>query len=161
MYPSIYERLAGVNAASAEDSSLYDAYTIRYQSAYSQLDVGYENYYDAAYYLLYATGAAGSLASISGSDIARGMQRLLSGRLEFGVGPDDLPSALSALSTPNATITLNGTMGPPTWDPATGGRTDPGSVWCVDSSGTQRADVLRYDTTNHSLVGTFPCITGF
>jgi hypothetical protein len=74
----------------------------------------------------------------------------------------DIPKALGALqSSSQATIALSGTDGPPTFDPGTGAKLGPGSIWCVDSSSKQRADVLRYDDASQTLVGTFPCFSGF
>lgn len=161
--PSVRLRFAGVNVASAVDQKLYNTYQIAFDTAYPEAagHRGYENFYDAAYYLIYSAAAAGNVPSLSGDDLARGMGRLLSGPA-FGVGQMDIPDALSALqSSSKAKITLNGTDGPPSWDPGTGGKVGPGSVWCVDSSSKQRADVLRYDDADKTLTGTFPCFTGF
>lgn len=157
--PSVRTRFAGVNVASAVDQKLYNTYQIAFDTAYPEAagHRGYENYYDAAYYLIYSAAAAGNVPTLSGDDLARGMSRLLSGQA-FGVGQMDIPDALSALqSSSRAKITLNGTDGPPSWDPGTGGKVGPGSVWCVDSSSKQRADVLRYDDTTQTLTGTFSC----
>jgi hypothetical protein len=153
-------RFAGVNGASALDQTLYNTYQIAFDTAYPEVagQRGYENFYDAAYYLIYSAAAAGSVQSLGGDDLARGMGRLLTGP-SWGVGYADIPYALSALQT--GKITLNGTDGPPSFDPGTGAKLGPGSVWCVDSSLKQRADVLRYDPTSQALTGTFPCFTGF
>jgi hypothetical protein len=161
--PSVRTRLAGVNEASAVDQTLYNTYQIAFDTAYPDVagQRGYENFYDAQYYLLYSAAAAGSVQTLTGDDLARGMARLLSGP-SFGVGQNDIPNALSSLqSSSEATIALSGTDGPPTFDPGTGSKVGPGSVWCVDSSSVQQADVLRYDSTTMGLTGTFPCITGF
>jgi hypothetical protein len=163
--PTVRVRMVGVNVASAVDQKLYNSYQIAFDAAYPEVvgDRGYENFYDAAYYLIYSAAAAGNVATLSGDDLARGMGRLLSGPA-FGVGQTDIPNALSALqSSAQAKITLNGTDGPPAWDPGTGGKVGPGSIWCVDSGLKQRADVLRYDDTSKTLTGTFPssCFSGF
>jgi hypothetical protein len=161
--PSVRTRLAGVNVASAEDQTLYNTYQIAFDTAYPEVagQRGYENFYDAAYYLIYSAAAAGSVSSLSGDDLARGMGRLLSG-MSFGVGQSDIPRALLALqSSSQAKIALSGTDGPPTFDPGTGEKLGPGSIWCVDSSSKQRADVLRYDDDTKTLTGTFPCFSGF
>jgi hypothetical protein len=160
---SLHTRLAGVNVASALDQTLYNTYQIAFDTAYPEVagQRGYENFYDAAYYLVYAAAAAGSVKTLTGDDLARGMARLVSGQ-PFGVGQSDIPSALSALqSSSQATIALSGTDGPPSFDPGTGSKIGPGSVWCVDSASKQRADVLRYDESTSTLTGTFPCIAGF
>jgi len=46
-------------------------------------------------------------------------------------------------------------MGPPTFDPDTGLRHMPGSIWCIDENTHYQADVLRLDGSE--LVGEFPC----
>jgi hypothetical protein len=161
--PALRTRIAGVNLASAPDQTLYNTYQIAFDTAYPEVagQRGYENFYDAAYYLIYSAAAAGSVQSLSGDDLARGMGRLLSG-LPFGVGSSDIPKALSALqSSSQAKVALSGTDGPPTFDPGTGEKLGPGSIWCVDSSSKQRADVLRYDDATKNLTGTFPCFSGF
>ncbi len=161
--PNVRTRMVGVNVASAVDQTLYNTYKISYNAAYSGGQLGYENYYDAAYYMIYSAAAAGNVPSLTGDDLARGMGRLLSGQA-FGVGQMDIPQALGVLqSSSQAKITLNGTDGPPTWDPGTGGKVGPGSVWCVDNTSKQRADVLRYDDTSKTLTGTFPtaCFASF
>jgi hypothetical protein len=160
---SVRLRFAGVNVASAVDQTLYNTYQIAFSAAYPEAtdELGYENFYDAAYYLIYSAAAAGNVASLSGDDLARGMGRLLSGPA-YGVGQKDIPNALQALqSSSQAKITLNGTDGPPSWDPGTGGKIGAGSVWCIDSSNKQRADVLRYDDTSKMLTGTLPCFANF
>jgi hypothetical protein len=161
--PAVRLRLAGTNVASAVDPKLYNTYQIAFDTAYPEVagTRGYENFYDAAYYLIYSAAAAGNVQSLTGDDFARGMGRLLSGQA-FGVGLAEIPFALSALqSSSQAKITLNGTDGPPSFDPGTGGKAGPGSVWCVDSSSKTRSDVLRYDDTNQTLTGTFPCFSDF
>ncbi len=161
--PTVRQRMAGINFASAVDGSLNESYQLAFDQAYPEVAGrrGYENFYDATYYLLYALAAAPSDAPPTGDGLALGMKRLLAGDA-FGVGKDDLPGAFSALSgDAETTISLNGTLGPPDFDPATGGRVSPGSVWCVDASGNQRIDVLRYDPEGNLLTGTFPCFSGF
>ena len=156
--PDLYTRVAGVNYAGAEDRTTYDAYEARFDAANPAIAPtrGYENFYDAAYYTLHAAAAAGGLAPLVGSDIVTGMRRLLSGALTFSVGPDDLLPAFIALETPGNSITLNGTMGPPNFDPRTGSRHEPGSVWCVDKAHDIYTDVLRLDAAG-DLTGSFPC----
>ena len=78
-----------------------------------------------------------------------------------------MPTAMATLAVGSATIQLNGTLGPPNFNPVDGTRESPGSVWCIDSTATFQADVLRYvpdasgDPTLATLGGTFPCISGF
>jgi len=156
--PSVYTRLAGVNWAAAEDSTVYDQYQAHFDAAYPALagTHGFENFYDAGYYMLYAAAAAGTVSPLMGSDLVNGMRRLLSGRFTFNVGPDDLLPAFTALETPGSSIELDGAMGPPNFDPRTGSRSEPGSVWCVDKKHALHTDVLRMDAAGN-LTGTFPC----
>jgi hypothetical protein len=158
LVPKIYSRLAGVNYAAAEDSRVYDDYQARFDAAYPAFagTRGNENFYDAAYYVSYAAAAAGTVTPLFGSDLVNGMRRLLSGRVEFRVGPSDLSAAFMALEAQGSSIVLNGAMGPPNFDPRTGARTEPGTVWCVDVAGKMHADVLRLDASGN-LLGTFPC----
>jgi hypothetical protein len=70
----------------------------------------------------------------------------------FGVGAD-IQAALTVLEQSNNTkIRLIGAMGPPNWDPA-GARQDAGSVWCINSSKAEVADVLRYNPLPEALEG--------
>jgi hypothetical protein len=167
--PQIKTRLAGVNGPAAEDQTLYKTYTRAWDTAYPMKAGvrGYENFYDAAYYLTYAAAAAARGGTQStGVDLARGMQLLLTGpgRPLHSVGTEDMPSAMRDLTT--GPITLNGTLGPPDFDPSSGTRQAAGSVWCVDSANVTQSDVLRYSNpsgtaVDATLVGTFPCIAGF
>lgn len=168
--PEVRSRLVGVNAAAAEDPTLYQDYLGRWNEAYIELRDfgGYENYYDAPYYLIYSAMAAGSVLG-SGIDLRDGMLRLLEGE-EYNMGPSDLLRVQSALNVPRATIQLNGTMGPPDFDRPTGTRAAVGSAWCVDSRDidddgdndvVNLPDVLRYDPNTKTMDGVMPCIDGF
>jgi hypothetical protein len=149
-------RVLGVNYAAAADPTIYDAYQARFDAAYSGFPAasGKENFYDAAYYLIYSAAAA-SASPLKGDDLSQGMERLLAGPA-FNVGPDDVASAYRALGVANSSITLNGAMGPPDFDRATGARQTPGTVWCVDDTYTLRMDVLRLNADGR-LTGEFPC----
>jgi hypothetical protein len=142
---ALAERIVGVNGAAAEDSTNYERYTLAWDGAFPG-DVGirgYENFYDAAYYLIYAAAGAGQFLTGNGLDLKRGMARLLSGPI-YNVGDRDIPNALQALAQASATIQLNGTLGPPDFNPISGTRESPGSVWCIDSAGVFHADRWRY-----------------
>ena len=160
---SVRGRMAGVNWAAAEDSATYDDYIGRWETAFpEERDVrGLENYYDAAYYLIYAAAGAGQLLT-NGTHLVDGMARLLSGT-RYNVGPSDMPRAMQALNQSAANIALYGTLGAPNFSSLDGTRQAPGSVWCVDSTNVTRSDVLRYvpgsaeDASTASLQGTFPC----
>jgi hypothetical protein len=164
--PAIRERVAGVNWPAAEDPAIYDEYLAAFDAANSDVagradTRGYENFYDAAYYLLYAIAAKPGSAPLNGAGLATGMTRLMSGT-EYAVGSRQMEAAFNHLrSSPTAKLKLIGAMGPPNFDALTGTRLDAGSVWCYDSSNIFRADVLRYDPSAAMLLGTFPCISGF
>jgi branched-chain amino acid transport system substrate-binding protein len=158
-------RIVGVAPASAEDLTLYDQFMVRFRTAnpYFQNPGGFENFYDAAYLLANAMFAAGSVAKLSGPDIARGMQRIIAGNVSIDVGPMAIADGFSALAA-GGNIRINGTMGPADFDPGTGSRRGNGSVYCIQRSGSQLSfmyDVLRYDKTTQTLNGSFPCFAGF
>jgi hypothetical protein len=151
-------RIIGTNYAAATDPTVYDAYVAHYAATFpGQAGTeGYENHYDAGYYLLYAAIAAGARATLTGPDLTTGMRRLLGGSSAFAVGPTDLPDASRQLRTPSNSITLNGAMGPPDFDAATGVRHDSSTVWCVGPDLAVHADVLRLDGDGN-LTGDFSC----
>jgi hypothetical protein len=161
-------RMLGVNWAAAPDTTAYDAYVGRWQFAFpaSRDMLGYENFYDAAYYLIYAAAAAGQNLQ-SGANIAQGMSRLLTGPA-YSVGPDRMGQAMGILSVPSASIRLDGTLGPPDFN-LDGTRNSPGSIWCIDSGGVYHPDWLRYapgpdnDPTRATLTNGISanCVPGF
>jgi hypothetical protein len=160
--PDMRQRLIGLNAPAATDTTLYDDYIVTWPSTFDgeAAPLGRENFYDAAYYLLYSAVGAGQLLT-SGNDLARGMGRLLSGPQTFGVGARDLPDAAAALINSSAGITLNGTLGPPNFD-INGGRDDAGSVWCFNNIGLQRSDVMTYNKDTQQMDGSLDaCFPGF
>jgi hypothetical protein len=156
--PTLQTRTLGVNYASAVDTSLRDAYIKRFESKFPSATgfEGFENNYDAMYYLLYAFVGAGNVAAYTGADLARGMTRLLSG-LKIDVDPAQISTGTAALQNPTTKIELHGTMGPPNFDPGSGARQSEGSVWCVDASAEAVDDALRLDETKEQLVGDFTC----
>ncbi len=161
------ERMLGVNWAAAEDSSLYGTYYVNLFGSYGDSGLtltGSENFYDAAYYLMYSVAAAGQVPSLSGSDVAAGMKRIVTGSTSFDVGRADVGDALIALGT-GGKIALQGTLGPPDFDTATGARHGLPSIYCVDGAEANMSfvpDVLTYDPDAEDLVGSDPCgITGF
>lgn len=159
------KRFVGVAPASAEDLTLYDQFMVRFRTAnpYFQNPGGFENFYDAVYLLADAMFAAGSVAKLSGPDIARGMQRVIAGNVSIDIGPMTIADGFSALAA-GGNIRLNGTMGPADFDPGTGSRRGNGSVYCIQRSGSKLSfayDVLRNDKSTQTLSGTFPCFAGF
>ena len=157
-YPTVRSRMASVNWPGAVDATLYDAYLDRYTLTFGVRNEGYENYYDAAYYLVYAMAGG---RSASATAIAAGFKRLLAGT-EYRVGQTDMVGLLNRLASPTGDVRLVGTMGNANWSVITGGRTDAGSVWCVTPTGEQHSDVLRPSTPTmsgevESLSGKFDC----
>jgi hypothetical protein len=158
-------RFVGVAPASAEDLALYNQFLVRFRTAYPRFENpgGFENFYDAVYLLANAMFAAGSVPSLTGPDIARGMQRIISGNLNIDVGPTTIADGFSALAA-GGSIRIKGTMGPADFDPGVGARRSNGSVYCIQRTGPQLSfayDVLRYDSGNAALSGEFPCFAGF
>jgi hypothetical protein len=114
------------------------------------------NYYDAVYFLAYATVAAGTDQPLSGDGLLRGMQRLQSGD-PYAPGLHDVSHVLSLLSDATTTITLNSTLGPPGFDPKTGVRHIQGSTFCFRPKGSSLSvdlDVKYYDPTTQDFTGT-------
>jgi hypothetical protein len=139
-------RMAGINAAASTDRTLVNAYVNLYKSEFpgegSYTDL--ENFYDAPYFLMYAAAAAVPISSqLRGQDLVDGMKRLIDmGGPQYRIGINDVPRTLQALA--NGSIRLDGAMGPPEFNPNTGSRETPGSVWCGNSSNALVSYVLRY-----------------
>jgi hypothetical protein len=158
-------RIVGVAPASAEDLSLYDAFLVRFRTAYPQFKNpgGFENFYDALYLLGNAMFAAGSVPKLTGADIARGIQRVVAGNVVVDVGPTKIADGFSALAA-GGNIRINGTMGLSDFDPGVGARRGTGSVYCIQTQSGQLSfayDVLRYDRGTGALDGELSCISGF
>lgn len=155
--PPLHRRIAGINWAGAVDRTVYDEYAFQLETNYENVEfpISGENLYDGAYFLLYATAAAGNPSS--GKLLADGMSRLVSGPPSFAVGRRDLNLALTTLHTSFAnTIELIGSMGAPAFDLG-GGRREAGAVYCINSQLGYLPDGLRYDPDSEQLTGTFPC----
>lgn len=158
-------RMVGVAPAAPEDMSLYEQFLVRFRTEYPDFENpgGLENFYDAVYLLANAMYAAGSVPEITGTDIARGMQRVVSGAISVDIGPTHIADGFAILSTGSA-INLNGTMGPSDFDPGVGARHGAGSVYCFlpqDGTVSYAYDVLRYDPRSDELSGDFPCFPDF
>jgi hypothetical protein len=162
------ERIVGVNFASAPAANrkIYDDYLLRLKAEYKATGLmldGTENFYDAAWFTLYAVAAAGSPPSLTGSEVAAGMQRLLSGP-DWEVGPVDVANILATLKVSGSTLSLQGALGPPDYNVGTGVRTAKPSVWCLGGGFPDyvfQSDVMSYDATNDTLIGDLPCVPGF
>jgi hypothetical protein len=160
----LYDRVAGINYAAAEDDTLYKAYLSAFEATFPNDAYlgGTENFYDAAYFLIYSAVAAGNAQPLDGSRMALGFERLLEGPA-YPVGGMHIPAVAKALRS-EPSIALQGTMGPPTFDPTTGAWRGNGSVFCIDENAEGDAflmDVMRYDRDTGELSGDFPCIEGF
>jgi hypothetical protein len=155
-------RMAGVNYAAAPEEFRYiiDAWLDSYANMFpddpgtptvNESDTtGYENYYDAPWYVFGAIAATtGRTDTFTGLDLAQGMLRLQNPNGdEYAVGGDDIEDVVDALAD-GESIEYIGTMGLPTFE-SSGARTGSGSVWCVTNYDTtppiqQLADVLRVD----------------
>ena len=129
-------RMVGVNYAQNTNDALYRSYLTRLQGAYSNVDgnvlAGYENYYDAAYYLLYSVAAA-NRTTYSGADIRDALtERVVFGSEPLDIGPNAIASTVRDFGNdPGFSIKLTGTMGPPNFDRATGTRVSETAAWCV------------------------------
>jgi len=149
----LYQRILGINWPAAVDQSVYEDYQARWIAAHSKRQDGYENFYDAMYYLLY--GVAAGRVPLTGAKIAASILRVTASGTKIplvDVGPgSDMTNYVTKLGTDSTTkIELIGALGPPNWD-AYGGRNDPGSVWCVDVVGVYKPDQLRYDSGTSKL----------
>lgn len=153
-------RTFGVNFAGAADTTLYDRYLSKLKSTYGSTGLvfdGSENFYDAAYFLMYAIAGAGSPPRLTGREVALGMTRLVTGKTEYAVGTRDVSHVIGTLlGSADSAIALQGTMGPPTFNTSTGVRLGLPSVYCA-GSGTFVQDAMRYDPETKSLEARHPC----
>lgn len=158
-------RVLGVAPASAADLTLYNQFLVRFRTAYPRFENpgGFENFYDAVYLLANAMFAGGSVPKLTGPDVARGVQRVITGSTIISVGPTFIADGFTALAA-GGNIRLNGTMGLADFDPGIGARRGAGSVYCINRTpdGLSFAyDALRYDAANRTLTGDLPCFSGF
>jgi hypothetical protein len=168
-----HRRFMGVNAAGAEDQTLYNEYYTRLTTSFTGALRDAENFYDALYFLGYAIHKAGPTTVLSGRGIAAAMPSLISGVREFNVGPVDRLNALGFLSGPQP-MRLIGTLGPPDFNPNTGSRVDTGGIYCFhwnqlstdEIIATDHSDVMRFDNVQKQLrfselyaeTGSAPCL---
>jgi hypothetical protein len=141
------ERYIGVGIAGPEDNTAQFEYESRLGAAFNNVFADTANYYDATYLLAYAMYGAGIEEPLTGSSIARGMQRLLSGPA-LAIGPNTILSTFEVLRNPDASAEILSTLGPPSFDAATGVRQVDGSVYCFNRDGkdvTVTIDSYRFD----------------
>lgn len=141
-------RFLGVGIAGPEDRTAQFDYEGRLGGMFGNVFADTANYYDSTYLLAYAMYAAGIEQPLSGTSIALGMQRLISGPA-IPIGPNDILATYDALSaSPDATVEIQSTLGPPSFDASTGVRPIDGNVYCFHRSGkdiTVRTNTYRYD----------------
>jgi hypothetical protein len=150
---SQHERYLGVGIAGPEDNSAEFEYQSRLGALFGNVFNDTANYYDATYLLAYAIYGAGIEEPLTGSSIARGMQRLLSGP-RLAIGPNDILATFDALRAPGGTVEILSTLGPPSFDPQTGVRQIDGNVYCFNREGkevTVTVDSYRFDRTLNEL----------
>ncbi len=164
-FDDVHPRLLGVNFGAAEDPTLYQLYLSKLEDTYR--DVGFslagsENFYDAAYYLMYAIVGAGEPPRLTGNEIALGMTRLVNGRVEFNVGSMDANDVVGTLrGSISSEISLIGTMGPPDFNTSTGARRGRPTIYCIDGNGDYVQNAMLYDVETGTLSGSPPCVADF
>ncbi len=158
--PPLAERIVGVNYASAQDvrsKSLYSSYLSRLIGFYGSgplqpLLAGTENYYDAAYSIIYAVAASAANGDdVTATGIRDGLQDRVYSRdpdaESIDIGPSHVLEAMQTLGALTRTMSLYATMGPPDFDRASGTRVVTTSAWCVDGTTTDPyvMDALIFD----------------
>jgi hypothetical protein len=143
---TINELFTGVSIAGPEDTSAQFDYQARLGAKFGDVFSDTANYYDATYLLAYAIYAAGVDEPLTGSRIAQGMQRLITGET-MAIGPEQILDTFAALSAGDS-LELQSTLGPPSFDAESGVRQIDGSVFCFNISGeeiTVSQDTYRFD----------------
>jgi hypothetical protein len=173
-WKTFFDRAVGVTYASAIDPRLLHAYQYRLIAASPDISdpsllLGSENVYDATYLMIDAAAAAGAVSPLAGSDLARGMLRLVDGA-PYDIGPASISDVLSALDSGTA-LGLTLTEGPAAWNVAQGTRAGSGSVYCFNDGTSPMEnpeprgptlDALRYDSATSQLASTaLLCIPNF
>jgi hypothetical protein len=168
-------RVAGVNFATTQNSPVLGAYQAHFSQTYPNAPNQGDNYYDAAYFAIYALVAAGRVPNLTGDKLANGMPNLVySAGPPLNIGPSYIGGVLSALSSLGTTgIALTDTIGPPQFNNRTGARITPGDIYCINRNQNDAGDhapfyaydALRLaaagDSGSQTLEGTFPCYAGF
>jgi hypothetical protein len=171
---SAEERIAGINYASPTNSIL-KPYQLRFNAAYadggaSSASDNESNFYDAMYFVVDSLIGAGK-PPLTGSDVGAGMKQIVNfnSGTPCDMGPGDAGFlCVSRALTTNMSVSLLGTLGPPTFDQY-GARVSQGDVYCMQPvSGAQANyayDVLQLgsnpDGGAQILEGTFPCYDNF
>jgi isopentenyl diphosphate isomerase/L-lactate dehydrogenase-like FMN-dependent dehydrogenase len=156
-------RLVGVNYASAApaDAAVQQRYwqalaALRGQTVGELIGANahiYENFYDSAWFAMYAAVAAGANQRkvTDGSLVARGMLRIVAGAEVIDAGEGTVTTVVAALAEPTKKIRLRGALGTLDFDLDTRGPRGTGSVFCpVDGADTVSTDVARFDQKTRS-----------
>jgi ABC-type branched-subunit amino acid transport system substrate-binding protein len=143
------------------NNPLFQAFSLKYQGKYgSPANVfGMAGSYDAMYLLAYATASLGSGATVDGTGVSNGMDKMVGG-IPIDVGTSAMQNALGALMGGGA-IDINGASGPLDFDLQAHEAPSDIDVWCVviDGQGNpQFADSKRsYDAATEVMVGAYNC----
>jgi hypothetical protein len=163
-------RFVGVNYANTENNTVLTDYHAYFAANNPGVSVEGDNYYDAAYFTIYSLVAAPRVSPLMGQNVGQGMPYLVyvNGK-QYPIGPTpligDVLTALNSLGTTG--IALVDTIGPPSFNNATGARMTPGDVYCINRNadgGPNTTPSFEYDVLRLSdagLEGTFPCYAGF
>jgi hypothetical protein len=171
MDATVAGRFLGVSAAAASDLTLQNGFATRFITRHMDLSGAIagqvDNYYDAVYYLAYATYAASLANDMTGPGISAGMTRLIALDGEpFGDGPEAIKDVFDGLANADNRIALSSTLGAPTFDPKTGVRPATPGIFCFTwDAGSQQPrhslDVLRYDAEHEVFTGSYDCLANF
>jgi hypothetical protein len=149
------DRFVGVSIAGPVDREAQFDYESRLGRRFGDIYKDTSNYYDTTYLMAYAMLAAGTQAPLGGTRIAAGMKRLIEGT-KTPIGPDNILDVFEVLKQPSGTLDMQSTLGPPSFDAATGVRQVDGSVFCFTRSGNKATpvfDTVRFDRTQMKLTG--------
>jgi hypothetical protein len=138
-YRVVYQRFLGITIAGADDRDLYGEYQKRLKSFQKAAVVsGFENYYDAIYYLAYAVYIAG-VEQPDGPKISAGMSALSNGAPQK-VGPFEKTAdggVIPLIEGVFQTLKMNGSAllkgaGGSRFDVQHGARTDKAGLYCFE-----------------------------
>jgi hypothetical protein len=162
MYPVLYNRFLGISIAGADDRALYGDYLKRLRLFQRMASDGFENYYDAIYYLAYSVYVEGVERPLDGLQISAGMSRMNNG-MQFSVGPTDIRAVFDALQGRDGSITLIGAGGS-LFDVPHGVRIDKAGLYCFEFNNFsiplphQPAEI--YDAPNDTWKVLYECAPG-
>jgi hypothetical protein len=124
----IYNRFLGISIAGTDDRPLYGEYLKRLRALHIEANAGFENYYDAIYYLAYAAYSQG-VEQVVGSRLSTGMTLLNSGTPQK-VGPVDINSVYEQLTNQGSALMIG--VGGSRFEVSTGVRIDKAGLYCFE-----------------------------